>query len=123
VKRKKKNEKLDLTSLDPLAQNPFAHLGSTFGVSPSKSEEKREIEKQHLAEKAQLLIRIERRKGNKTVTVIYHLDKDAEMRLKDLKRKLATGGGLDEGAVILQGDHVDSAAIFLQDLGYRIRKS
>ncbi len=54
-------------------------------------------------------IRIEKRRG-KTVTVVDEIplvEKDVKALLRDLKKRLASGGTCKQNTIELQGDHVD----------------
>lgn len=54
-------------------------------------------------------IRIEKRRG-KTVTVVDEIplvEKDVKALLRDLKKRLASGGTCKQFTIELQGDHVD----------------
>jgi translation initiation factor 1 len=58
---------------------------------------------------ARAVVRIERAgRGGKEVTVVEHLDLSAQLlekMLKDLKSSLGCGGVVENGAIVLQGDH------------------
>ncbi|MCC6039484.1 MAG: stress response translation initiation inhibitor YciH [Thermofilaceae archaeon] len=72
-------------------------------------------------EQQTIKIRVEKRKGNRDVTVITGLDpKDPELRkmLSELKSMLACGGTIKEDHVELQGDHRYKVKEFLIRKGY-----
>ena len=72
-------------------------------------------------EQQTIKIRVEKRKGNRDVTVITGLDpKDPELRkmLSELKSMLACGGTIKEDHVELQGDHRDKDKELLIRKGY-----
>ena len=55
------------------------------------------------------------------VTVITGLDPsatDLPAMLKELKKKLATGGTVSEGVIEVQGDHRGTVVDFLRHMGY-----
>ncbi len=122
---KKKSFKLDLENQAPLRQNPFAALGETFGVkapSAGKSQPEQGPKTAVTPENnPMLVVRLEKRGKGKVVTRIYHLETDAAALLKRLKRVLATGGALQDGALELQGDRRQVVREFLEGEGYKAR--
>ncbi|WP_231183379.1 stress response translation initiation inhibitor YciH [Haladaptatus sp. DYF46] len=70
-----------------------------------------------------LVIRTEKRRYDKPVTIVEGFDA-SEVDVKDLaselKRKMATGGTVHEGAIELQGDHRKRVTDVLQDKGYAV---
>ncbi len=117
---RKKNNKLELSSAEPLGHNPFASLGAQFGVKASKVPAK-ELGKTKQPEQAMLLVRMEKRKKGKVVTCIYHIAKDHKDLLKQLKQKMGTGGTVDQGTLELQGDHRSSLPEVLEKMGFKVR--
>lgn len=74
-----------------------------------------------LKEQQVVKIRVEKRKGNRDVTVITGLDfKDPEMRkmLSELKSILACGGTIKDDHMELQGDHRQRVKEYLIQKGY-----
>lgn len=70
-----------------------------------------------------LTIRTERRRYDKPVTIVEGLDPrdvDVSELASKLKRQLATGGTVNEGAIELQGDHRNRVAELLRDEGYTV---
>lgn len=72
---------------------------------------------------ARAVVRLERKgRGGKEATVIEKLDL-APAALAEwtdaLKRSLGCGGGVEDGAVVLQGDQRDRAAAWLERRGVR----
>ncbi|MEM3399669.1 MAG: stress response translation initiation inhibitor YciH [Candidatus Micrarchaeia archaeon] len=60
-----------------------------------------------------------KKKFGKLVTVVEGIDKhDIDKITKELKRKLACGGTVKEGMVILQGDHKEKMKSLLVAMGY-----
>jgi translation initiation factor 1 len=69
-------------------------------------------------------IRLERRKGNREVTLITGLEHAANNLpdlLTTLKTALATGGSVQSRTLELQGDHTTRAAQLLKQKGYNAR--
>jgi translation initiation factor 1 len=69
-------------------------------------------------------VRLDRRKNKRLVTVVWGLDPDAsELRslLSKLQSICGSGGSVQDGAIELQGDHVDRVRSELKKLGYKIR--
>lgn len=63
-------------------------------------------------------------RGGKTVSVITGVmsrDAGKQALLKLLKNKLGTGGALEEGNIIIQGDHRERIVEILNELGYRAK--
>ncbi len=69
------------------------------------------------------VVRIERKgRGGKDVTIVEHLDLgpgDADAWLKALKAALGCGGALEDGRLVLQGDHRSRLPALLQARGVR----
>lgn len=63
------------------------------------------------------------RKG-KTATVLtgFQIDASGLQRLaSDLKRRCASGGGVKDGAIVLQGDHRELLVAELKRLGFAVK--
>jgi len=73
-----------------------------------------EISKQQ----ARVIIRSEKRRYGKKVTLVEGLDSDQKEVMKSLKAKLACGGTVKDGVIELQGDHVKRARETLISLGF-----
>ena len=61
-------------------------------------------------------------RGNNPVTIINGLElssDDIKLLAKELKQKLAVGGSIENGEIILQGDQVEKTINVLKSLGYR----
>jgi translation initiation factor 1 len=70
-----------------------------------------------------LSIRTEKRRYDKPVTIVEGLDSgevDVKELASELKRKMATGGTVNEGAIELQGDHRERVAEVLREKGYEV---
>lgn len=93
------------------------------------AEARRQVEAQRLAPQQQTAsIRVEKRKGGRTATVISGLTavaNDLPTLLSQLQTACGTGGTVKskEDLVELQGDHIAAARKCLVDLGYRIHRS
>jgi translation initiation factor 1 len=62
---------------------------------------------------------VTKKKFGKLVTIVQGIDKKALIDIgKELKRKMACGGSMKEGIVILQGDHRKRVKETLISLGY-----
>ncbi len=126
--KKKGGEKLDFSTMDDLKYNPFAALGTQFGVSatqpetkqnPSPSQEAAPTERDA---QATLLVRLEKRAKGKTVTCIYHLSQGHQDFLKQLKARLGTGGTVQDATVELRGDFREKVGNFFREKGYKVRQ-
>ncbi len=73
-----------------------------------------EISKQQ----ANVVIRSEKRRYGKNVTLVTGLEGDQKEVMKALKAKLACGGTLKEGVIELQGNHVHRAKELLVTMGF-----
>lgn len=63
-------------------------------------------------------------RGGKTVSVITGVmsrETGQQALLKLLKTKLGTGGALEDGAIIIQGDHRERIVEILNELGYKAK--
>lgn len=93
------------------------------------AEVRRRVESARLAPQQQTAtIRVEKRKGGRTATVISGLTavaNDLPTLLSHLQTACGTGGTVKskEDLVELQGDHIATARKCLVDLGYRIHRS
>ena len=73
-----------------------------------------EISKQQ----ARVIIRSEKRRYGKHVTMVEGLDSNQKDVMKALKAKLACGGTLKAGIIELQGDHVKRTREVLIGMGF-----
>ena len=122
---KKKAQKINLGDMPPLSHNPFSNLGRSLGIEKARAPAEREPHQETEPSRAQpmLTVLLEKRKHGRVVTCIHHLAGDQKTLLKQLKQKLATGGTIEEGSLILQGDHRDAVCAFLAERGFRLRKA
>ena len=102
--------------------NPFGALSGLKDTLPKGPEPKPEKAEQAKGP-ARAVVRLERagRRG-KEVTVIEHLElkpKEREAWLTALKGALGCGGGLEDDALVLQGDHRQRAAKWLEQKGVK----
>ena len=69
-------------------------------------------------------LRIEKRKKGKLVSIILGLDavnNDLPELLTLLKNKCGAGGSIQEGALEIQGKHLDRLRTELQIMGYKVK--
>ena len=71
-------------------------------------------------ETQRLVVRAEKRRWGKMVTIIEGLDKslDGKKIAKELKKKLACGGTFKDGRIELQGDHRSKIKKILVEMGF-----
>ncbi len=72
-------------------------------------------------EQARVKIRMELRRFGKPTTIIEGLKlnkKDLVELSRKMKKKLATGGTVDENTILLQGDHREKVAKILYEVGF-----
>ncbi len=75
-------------------------------------------------EKQTAKVRVEKRKANRTVTVVDGLspkDSNLPALLKQLKDHCGAGGSLQEDRIELQGDHLTRVQDHLSWMGYQVR--
>ncbi len=113
-------KKLPPSAAPPEAfHSPFASLIGLKATLP-KGAEPSPPRKQR-APPARAVVRLERKgRRGKEVTVVEHLELSAsekEAWLKDMRRALGCGGTLEEGALVLQGDHRPRVEAYLQQRG------
>jgi len=63
-------------------------------------------------------------RGGKTVSIITGVmsrEKGRKALLKLLKQKLGTGGTLEDGNIVIQGEHRERIVEILNELGYRAK--
>jgi len=74
------------------------------------------------AEEEKIKVRVERRRYNKPATIIEGIDgkhHNLNEIAKTLKRKLACGGSIKDGKIILLGDHRHVVPEILSKLGFK----
>lgn len=128
----RKNDKKDTASrkggwTDPSdvpAHNPFAALAAKVTPTappPDAPTPRPEPTPAAPAAPRRAVVRTERKgRGGKTVTVVSHLELDPdtlEAWCRDLRKHLGCGGAVEEGTLVVQGDHRDRTAAWLQGRG------
>ena len=83
--------------------------------------EELEVEEALERETTSLIVRMERRRFGKPMTIIEGITdkKEAKQLLKQLRSKLACGGTYKEGRIELQGDHRRRIKELLIKAGYK----
>jgi len=104
--------------------SPFAALQSLRSTLPEGAQAKPKIAPDQATRgPARAVVRLERKgRGGKEVTVVEQLElkpKELETWLKALKGALGCGGVLEEGSLVLQGDHRERTRKILADRGVR----
>jgi len=69
-------------------------------------------------------IRLEKRSGGKWVTLVAGLDPSASNLgelLRQFKHRCAAGGAVQDGVILIQGDHREAAGELLAAAGYRVK--
>ena len=71
-------------------------------------------------EEVKIIVRLEKRRFNRDATLIEGFAKGTDLNsiVKHLKNKLACGGSVKDGYIILQGDHRESIKQHLAELGF-----
>ncbi len=110
----------------PLAQSPFAALSGLRDALPPAPARPAQAEAKIAPAQAQrgparAVVRLERKgRGGKEVTVVEQLGlpgRELDQWLKAMKGALGCGGVLEEGALVLQGDHRERARKWLAERG------
>jgi translation initiation factor 1 len=72
-------------------------------------------------EQQKIKIRVDNRRFRKTVTIVSGLgsDVDVEALAKQFKKRLACGGTMKNGEIILQGTHRDKVKSILLEQGFK----
>lgn len=60
-------------------------------------------------------IRLEKRGGGKTVTVLSRISGDLKILLRELRKKCAGGGAIKGDTIEIQGDHEDKIDAYLKE--------
>lgn len=61
-------------------------------------------------------------RAGKTVSVITNLKGDLKAFQKDLQKKCASGGAVKNGAIEIQGDHLNKIKTFFEEKGYTVKQ-
>jgi translation initiation factor 1 len=114
-----------MTKKDEPFNNPFARALDSHPAFKPKSDEPAPTASgaKKVPAPAKAVVRMERKgRGGKEVTVIEQLDlpaKDLERWLKALKSALGCGGTIEDGSIVLQGDHRPRAKDLLAARGVK----
>ncbi|MGE3538374.1 MAG: translation initiation factor [Candidatus Tectimicrobiota bacterium] len=76
------------------------------------------------AQQTALLQRSSKGRGGKTVTLVKNLQlslEDQKQLARHLKQACGSGGTVKDGIIEIQGDHRQSLALALQQLGYKTK--
>jgi translation initiation factor 1 len=99
--------------------SPFAGLAGLKPTLPEGSAAP--LRRKERAPPPRAVVRLERKgRRGKEVTVVEQLQLSAAEReawLKDMRRALGCGGALEEGALVLQGDHRQRVEAYLRGRG------
>lgn len=105
------------------SDNPFRDLFANAGIEgttddpdslPNLDKDGNEIE--------EVVLAYERRAGNKVITTVRDIpEAKTEETLKFIKVSLGTGGSIDEGVLIIQGDRRAQLTRFFEKQGVRVR--
>ncbi len=119
----KKKKKIPVDSEGPpLPDDRFAALASLKndleaplpqGPPPSKSPQKSAPWTVGKTRKGKYDIRLEKRSGGKTVTIVDRVSGNCKELLKVLRKVCACGGAIKNGAIEIQGDHKEKIIAFL----------
>lgn len=85
----------------------------------SEDKEVNKIQKEPLK-----VVRDKKGRNGKTATIIegFEGSRDSlEELARNLKQKLATGGSIREGEILIQGDRVNDVCAYLKKLGYKVK--
>ena len=91
---------------------------------PLPEEAIHEIEHKLYVQKEPMICKFEKRKG-KATTIISGYEGEAEdfkILAKELKNKLAVGGTIKDGEIIIQGDYRDQIMKILQEKGFKTKR-
>lgn len=106
-----------------LSHNPFGALKGLKDALPAGPAPKAGKQAPEKKAPPKAVVRMERAGRNgKEVTVIEQLalsPKDQEAWLKQLKSSLGCGGALEDGALVVQGDHRERVAAWLTKQGVK----
>lgn len=94
---------------DPAPNEPSAEESPAMGTQQKK---------------AILSIEVDRKRKGKIATIIYGFsseDSEIEELAATLKKRLATGGSVRDGEILVQGDRASQARTILKELGYKIK--
>jgi translation initiation factor 1 len=126
---KRKDERVPTDGGKALGHNPFGQLGALrealpAGEAPKQDSSTPKSDSSALKPgPARAVVRMERKgRGGKEVTVVEQLDlpaRELDVWLKALKGALGCGGAVEDGALVLQGDHRPRVREILEKRGVR----
>jgi translation initiation factor 1 len=103
--------------------NPFGALKDAVGTLPSAPPPTPAPEPAPAKGPARAVVRLEKKgRGGKQVTVVEQLDLSAAALAEwaqALKQSLGCGGAVEEGAIVVQGDHRERTRAWLASRGVR----
>lgn len=120
---KKKKQRIDTDpESQPMTNNPFGALGDIRqglpeGPAPEPPQTESEAAPWRVAKtrKGGWPLSIERRPGNKVVTVVAGVERGGEQLVKALKKRCGAGGVRHGDVIEIQGDHREAIAAFLDE--------
>jgi translation initiation factor 1 len=128
---KKPSKVVYSTGPDDGPPSPFAALGPLASKQPQPAPPAAQPAKNPAAAVSALQgntpVRVGRERkgrGGKTVSLITGVmsrEPGQQALLKLLKSKLGTGGALEEGVIVIQGDHRERIVEILNELGYKAK--
>jgi translation initiation factor 1 (eIF-1/SUI1) len=119
---REKKKKIDVsTDREDLTDNPFAALANQLSDADQALPNRPEKPKAEIMPTYQVArtrkgnwpVRMEKRGGGKVVTLVEQISGDGKAFLKALQKTLGTGGKVEDGVVLIQGDHVTKVERFL----------
>ena len=122
---KKKKNRIDTASdSEPMTNNPFGSLGGMReqlpeGPAPGQAETPADNAaapwRVTKTRKGGWPLSIEKRPGNKVVTVVANVERGGEELLKALKKRCGAGGVHHGDSLEIQGDHREAIGAFLDE--------
>jgi len=103
-------------------------LNIVFSTNPNYDYENQNIQDETSTlppSKQTLRIQLDRRRGNKSVTLISGFigtNEDLKMLGKTLKTKCGVGGSTKDGEILIQGDFREKTILLLTEMGYKYKR-